>query len=481
MNKDTFTQILGNPKEAGLICLASFKHFIQIYHFYLYRKPFIFKPFHLDIINALESRVLNANNQDKPNLLINVAPRSGKSQILQYFVAWGYVINYQSNFILTSYGDSLVMKFSDSIKGIINSRLYQDMFNLPLDPKNTAKEFWKMKDGGEFRASAMGSIITGFGAGVMAGDWGGALVIDDPLKAADYKSEAARQNCIDFYTNTLKSRLNNPKTPIILIMQRLHIDDLTGYILKNEAELWEHINLPTVDEDAGTSIWEEQFPYEKLMEYKRILPFFYYSQYQQEPIILGGSVIKSEWFKYYPVNQDFDYKKIIIVADTAMKVKEHNDYSVFMVVGQTKDDKMHILDVVRGKWESPELKQVAKTLWNKWQRGISGKYCSGLYIEDKASGTGLIQELRKECSIPIKPVVADKDKLTRLESVLAHIECGNVLLPCSKEHGFNPDLISEAEAFSRDDSHKNDDQVDCLVYAIMNTIQKLKVSIYDAI
>ena len=213
------------------------------------------------------------------------------------------------------------------------------------------------------------------------------------------------------------------------------------------------------------------------MEYKRILPFFYYSQYQQEPIILGGSVIKGDWFKYYPVNQEFNYKKIIIVSDTAMKVKEHNDYSVFMVVGQTQDDKMHILDIVRGKWESPELKTTAKQLWNKWQRG-GGKYCSGLYIEDKASGTGLIQELRKECSIPIKPIVADKDKLTRLESVLSHIECGNVLLPVSREYGFNPDLISECEAFSRDDSHKHDDQVDCLVYAIMNTIQKLKVSYF---
>ena len=136
---------------------------------------------------------------------------------------------------------------------------------------------------------------------------------------------------------------------------------------------------------------------------------------------------------------------------------------------------------MRGKWEAPELKQTAKTLWNKWQRGIGGKYCSGLFIEDKASGTGLIQELRKECSIPIKPIVADKDKLTRLESVLSHIECGNVLLPCSREYGFNPDLISEAEAFSRDDSHRWDDQIDCLVYLIMNTIQKLKVSIYDAI
>lgn len=477
MNNDTFAQIINNPKEAGLLCLASFKYFIQIYHYYLYRKPFIFKPFHLQIINALENRVLGES--DKRNLLINVAPRSGKSQILQYFVAWGYTINYQSNFILTSYGDSLVMKFSDAIKGIINSPLYREMFNLELDAKNTAKEFWKMKNGGELRASAMGSIITGFGAGIMNPGWGGALVIDDPLKAADFKSEASRQNCIDFYTNTLKSRLNSPETPIILIMQRLHTEDLTGYILANEPQDWEHISLPTIDEDNGTSIWEEQFPVQKLMEYKRILPFFYYSQYQQEPIILGGQVIKGEWFKYYPQNQEYKYKRLVIAADTAMKTKEHNDYSVIMCGGITQDDKLHVLDMIRGKWEAPDLKRKAKDFWNNWQRAIPGVYCSGFYIEDKASGTGLIQELKREGGMPIKPIIADKDKLTRVESVLSHIECGNVMLPNSAEYGFNPDIISECECFTRDLAQKHDDIVDTLVYLIMNTIQKLKVSYFD--
>ena len=110
-------------------------------------------------------------------------------------------------------------------------------------------------------------------------------------------------------------------------MQRLSVDDLTGYILANEAENWEHVKYQGLDEDSETALWPEKVPATTLLEWKKLLPFFYYSQYQQEPIILGGAVIKREWFGYYPVNVQYDYKRIFIVGDTAMKVKQHNDYN----------------------------------------------------------------------------------------------------------------------------------------------------------
>ena len=102
-----------------------------------------------------------------------------------------------------------------------------------------------------------------------------------------------------------------------------------------------------------------------------------------------------------------------------------------------------------------------------------------MYIEDKASGTGLIQEIKRECAIPVLPLVADKDKLTRLEAVLAHIEAGNVVLPGSPEQ--NKELLNECEAFTRDDSHKHDDIVDTLVYGIMVGLSKLQVSILEVL
>lgn len=476
MDNNTLELIYNNHLTCGLLCRTSFKYFVQIFHYYLYKRDFIFKPFHLDIIKHLESLVFGTNK--KKNLLINMPPRMGKSQLMQYFVAWGYAINKQSNFILTSYGDSLVLKFSDTVKSLVDSDLYKLLFGVEINKKNKAKEFWKTTDGGELRATSMGGTITGFGAGIMEEGWGGAMIIDDPLKADDYKSEAELANCIDFYTNTLKSRLNNTNsTPTILIMQRLSVDDLTGYILANEAEDWEHVKYQGLDEDSETALWPEKVPVNTLLEWKKLLPFFYYSQYQQEPIILGGAVIKREWIKYYTVGVEYEYRQIFIVGDTAMKVKQHNDYSVFGVFGVTDAGKLHLLDLVRGKWEAPDLKRQLVSLWNVWVE----KGCNAVYIEDKASGIGLIQELKALTGIPIIGLKADKDKLTRIETALPHIEAGNFLLPQDANYGSNPEILSECEAFTRDDSHKHDDIVDVIGYAIQQGLSKMFVSIFDVV
>ncbi len=468
-----------NKIVCALLCRTSFKYFIQIFHFYLFRQNFIFRPFHLDIIKNLEDIVFGKN--EKRNLLINMPPRMGKSQIMQYFVAWSYTINKQCNFILTSYGDDLVLKFSDFVKSIISSDLYKDMFDLDIDAKSRAKAFWKVSEGGELRATSMGGTITGFGAGTMQDGWGGAMIIDDPLKANDYKSETALKNCEDFYVNTLKSRLNNPSTPIILIMQRLHVDDLTGYVLNNEEEEWKHVKYQGLDEENEEALWPDKVPVDKLLYWKKTLPFFYYSQYQQEPIILGGAVIKREWFKFYSSTENYIYNRIFIAGDTAMKIKEYNDYSVFGVFGVTNLGKLHILDLIRGKWESPTLRQQLISLWNKWVNQIPECPCSAVYVEDKSSGTGLIQDLQAMTGIPILGLKADKDKLIRAELALPYIESGNVLLPDNESYAFNPTILSECEAFTRDDSHKHDDVVDVISYGIQEGLSKLIISGFDVV
>lgn len=477
MNRNTLDKILNNPNKVKSLCLSSLRTFISVYHYYLYNRPFIFKPFHITIINALENIVFQKNK--KRNLLINVPYRSGKSQILKYFTAWAYAINYQSNFIVTSYGHSLIIKYSQEVRDLINSDLYKQMFGLEFDSSSTAKELWKIQGGGELRATSMGGTITGFGAGVVGNEFGGALVIDDPLKADDYKSQTEKQNCVDFYINTLKSRKNNPKTPIILIMQRLAVDDLSGYILENEADDWDYIKLEALN-DNGESFWEEKFPAEDLEQIKRVHPFLFYSQLQQQPIILGGEVIKPEWFKYYPMSEDYHYDKVVIASDTAMTVKEASDYTCFMVGGITKDNKLHILDIIHGKFEYPELKQQAISIYNRWQVDKYHASASAFYIENKASGISLIQDLTKS-GLPIMPIDVTKDKLARVEEVLSFIASGQVLLPVSQSYGNNQELLSECQAFTRDDSHLHDDMVDTLVHLINNTIANRKISLLDVL
>lgn len=468
---------MNDPQTARRLLLADFKLFIAVFHWYMYRRQFVFKPFHEKIINKLQAIAFGEN--EKPNLYIGIAPRFGKSQITIYFISYGFALNPKSNFIHTSYGGDLIAKFSTQIRDIVASELFQTIFGLHVDQSTSAKDLWKIEEGGEFRATSLGGVITGFGAGTMEDGWGGALMIDDFMKAGDYRSQSIKESVVDIYNNTLKSRRNNQRTPVIIIAQRLAKDDLIGWLMENEPNDWDFFILPTLNEETGEVLWEEKQSKESLLKMKRENPFLFYSQYQQDPIVMGGEVIKTEWFRYYPLAVDYRYKKIFITADTAQKVKEHNDYSVFMVFGITQDDRLHVLDIVRGKWEAPELKKRALLLWNKWNREESP--CQALYVEDKVSGTGLIQEIQASCGIPVLPLKPDADKLTRVEACLTYLESGLVYLPENKSYGFNPDFLSECEAFTRDDSHKHDDQVDAFCYGVRIGISKLQVSILEVL
>ena len=462
VTQDTIDYMLNNKAEAAALLRTSLKYFIQVFHYYIFRRQFIFKPFHDEIIQRLEDIVFG--EAEKKNLYIGIAPRFGKSQIMQYFICWSYAINKACNFIMTSYGDKLVLKFSGQSKSIIESDLYTKLFGLRCVKDTTAKDLWKIEDGGEFRASSMGGTLTGFGAGTTQEGFGGALIIDDALKADNFKSSVEKQNCIDIYTNTLKSRLNSQHTPIIIIAQRLATDDLVGWIEENEPEDWDFFILPTLDEN-DKSIWEDKMPTQTLLKMRDTNPFLFYSQYQQEPIILGGSVIKEEWFRFYPTYNNVQFNRLYITADTALKVKEANDFTAIGLWGITTRDELYLIDLLHGKWEAPDLERQFIAFWNKWVDGINGCKPNGAYIEDKASGTGLIQSIKYK-GVPVIPYEPEKDKLTRVMDVSPYIESGMLYLPMSKEFEISKKVISESVAFTADDSHAHDDIVDCMTLAL---------------
>jgi predicted phage terminase large subunit-like protein len=132
----------------------------------------------------------------------------------------------------------------------------------------------------------------------------------------------------------------------------------------------------------------------------------------------------------------------------------------------TNDTSILLLDLWRGKWIAPDLRDKAKAIWNKWKNGRYGVPCSAFYIEDKSSGTGLIQDIQSETKIPVIGIPRVKDKLTRVENVLTYIESGRVLLPIGPEYSFNPLLLSECADFSRDMTHAHDDMIDVMIDAI---------------
>lgn len=465
INDDDIKYLLDDPANAKDLLLRRFDLFVKVFHYYMEREQFIIMPFHKQIIAKLMSYVYGTN--EKQNLYIGISPRSGKSKLCIYFMAWAYAMNPFSNFIYTSYSGDLCVKHSKMVRNIVTSDLFQALFGVVIDSSTSASDLWRVNGGGEFRAVAMGGAITGFGAGTFADQFGGAIVVDDFLKADNYKSKAEKQNVIDIFENTLRSRKNRPaKDPTIIIAQRLAKDDLIDYIKEKYPDEWDFYVIPAYNEQTGESFWEERYPVKMLMEMKEQNPFLFYSQYQQAPIAMGGGVIKHEWWQFYKDKEDTRYRKIFITADTAVKTKEWNDFTAIGCWGITLQNRLRLLDMVHGKFEIPELQSTMMAFWEKWHYGIGNCRCSEIMIEDKASGMQLIQQLRRIGGLPIHAITPEKDKLSRVYDVIPQIAAGNVELPESENHPLSREFLAEADAFSADGSQEHDDMVDMAVYAI---------------
>ena len=459
--------------------------------------PFTIDPIHPELFEYCQKiydlKILRLN--------LNLPPRSAKTTLMAYLVAFAITNNPKCNIIYTSYSQALLGEISTRVMNILESPIYKTMYPhkaiMKSEIASPIDEFWedyrleetKGKSniystkriqtyaGGIVLFASIGSQITGYGCGIRNGKgFTGMLVIDDANKPADMRSQIMREKVLRYYEETLLSRLNNSSVPIINVQQRLHVQDLSGLLMQK----YDFVTLkkPLLD-DNGVCQIPTQYTPERIKELQ-VNNYMFETQYQQNAIILGGQVIRREYFRYYPTVQRFNYKRIIIAADTAMKTKEYNDYSVFMAGGITPENKLHILDMIRGKWEAPDLEKIAVEFWNRFKRDPkTGVMCNGLYVEDKASGIGLIQSLKAKYGIPVFGIKVDTDKLTKVENVLPYIEAGNVLLPESEIYSFVPDLLNECEAFTRDMSHVHDDIVDTLAYLIQEALAKTEVSLLD--
>jgi len=177
--------------------------------------------------------------------------------------------------------------------------------------------------------------------------------------------------------------------------------------------------------------------------------------YLQNPRIEGGNLIKQNWWRLYnPDNvKTEDFAQIIISIDTAFKKTQTSDYTVAITMGITRNGDIYIIDIIKGRWDFPELKQQSISLNNKWR----GRGLRALYIEDKASGQSLIQELRRESGISVIAHKVVNDKVSRVHAITPLIESGRVYLP--KGAPWFDDFIEETLAFP---SGTHDDQVDAM-------------------
>ena len=309
----------------------------------------------------------------------------------------------------------------------------------------------------------------------MVDGFSGAIVIDDPLKPDDAYSDAKRNRVNNRIMNTLKSRLAHEAVPIILIMQRLHEEDCTGFLVEGgTGEKWHHLILPAEIEKDYTypsaykygiqikhnlnvgALWPYKHTLPILNTMRKADPYTTSSQYDQRPSPLGGGIFKDEWWAYYNTTTIPQVEYRFIVGDTAQKKAEHNDRSAFGCFGVYQNN-LYILDVIKGKWESPELKKVLLDFYTKHKHHTAptGKL-RWVHIEDKSSGTDLIQNLKKE--IPIKAIQRNVDKVTRAMDTVPYMASGRVHLPNNAP--WLSDFKEEIRKFTPMDTHKYDDQVD---------------------
>jgi predicted phage terminase large subunit-like protein len=393
-------------------------------------------------------------------LIINVPPRSGKTEVaVKAFIAWTMGLAPDSEFIHASYSKRLATANAYDIRAMMQHEAYRLVFPwLRLQDDSKAKDEFRTTAGGIVYATGADGTITGYGAGKMRDGFGGAIIIDDPHKAGEATSSVMRQNVIDWYQTTIQSRLNKTDTPIIVIMQRLHEEDLSGWLLSGgSGETWEHLVIPARDE-SGESFWPEQFPPEMLDRLELTSPYVFAGQYMQRPAPLGGGIFKDEWWRYFDALPPIKHRSIY--ADTAQKTKEQNDYSVLQCWGVTPDNQMVMLDMVRGKWEAPELETMARAFWQKHHSQAYHGPLRTFKVEDKVSGTGLIQRLKRE-GIPIVPIQRNVDKVTRAFDAAPYIQSGNVYLMRTTPH--LADFLSEAAVFP---NGTHDDMIDATMSAI---------------
>lgn len=410
----------------------------------------------------------------RPKLVIQAPPQHGKSVQIIDFIAWLAGLNPDCRTIYTSFSERLGVRANLKLQRLYDSQLYKDIFPATkINQSNSVTvsgQFLRNREileycdhTGYFRNTTVGGSITGEGL-----DLG---VIDDPIKGRkEANSITVRDSVWDWFTDDFFTRFSEDGS-LLCILTRWHVDDPIGRLIKQYPEV-KLLSYPAVAEQdepnrlAGEPLFPEHKSLDFLLERKKVMDSSsWLSLYQQTPITLGGDLIRGEWFKRYMMLPKMTYRKIY--ADTAQKTKEHNDYSVFECWGLGEDGKLYLIDMIRGKWEAPELRRRTIDFWNKHAIRTDGKLRE-MCVEDKASGTGLIQGIRDEAKIPIKAIQRGVDKLTRVQDIIPYIESGYVMIPA--DASFVSDFVSECEAFTADNAHDHDDQIDPMCDAISDML-----------
>ena len=394
-------------------------------------------------------------------LIINQPPRSGKSMLGS--VAWPMFLLGrfpEKKLICVSHTSDLARKFNIDRRRIAQCEWYRRLFpNMRLEAARDM-ELVTTRGGSCYAAGVEGAVL-GRGADV--------ILVDDPLKGLESLSKAARQRVNEFYDNTLVTRLNNRRQgAIVIIAQRLHEDDLVGHVTARDA--WTVVSLPAIaTEEAvfqlsddpndifrrrvGDVLHPARENHEDLESLRRTQgSLLFQAQYQQSPAPADGLVIRSQWLRRYKTIPEH-FERLVISWDLASTLSADADYSVATVWGANALD-YYLIDVRRGRWETPELRRLVIELAKYYQ-------ANAVLVEDTELGRAIVQDLR--CSGNLRPILRRPrfDKEARLLAQAPRFESGQVHLP--EDAAWLASYVSELLAFP---NGRHDDQVDSTSQAL---------------
>ena len=431
-------------------------------------------------LDAMCEHLQALHTGDIQNLLINCPPGLGKSMtasvLLNTFI-WGPGGKPFKDFLTCSYEEGLAIRDSTRTRNLIKSEWYQKRWPLQFSDVTDGKREFQNTETGTRTARSFFSLL---------GRRADYLIADDPLNIKKANSDVELKNTEIEFTETFVNRVNDPQTSSsLVIMQRLHNRDPSGIIFEKglpydtlilpmryepDRKYYTSIGWTDPRTEDGELLFPERFPLEDVDRREKTMGTHAVpGQHQQRPVARGGGIFKERYFRYWHKGACPKIMYRVIYADTASKEKEQNDYSVLMVAGMTQDGDVAILDMLRGKWEAPDLDINARQFWAK-QKAIKGQgILREMRIEDKSSGTGLIQSLKRPTTvngvkydkITIKAIPRDTDKVSRAYSCSPQIEQGFVLFPFDADWilDFKKEMIEFPAA-------RHDDMVDACMDAI---------------
>ncbi len=444
------------------------------------------KLLHVDYYVVLFEAIQRLIDQTSTRMIINIPPRAGKTLLISIFLPlYAWCKNPCAQTILTGFNSDVLAECSGYIRTIMSDPDFQKVFqDVIIDNNKKSVERLGTMSAGVLHAIPTTGKMTGKGCGALVDDFAGLMAIDDVIKPDDANSPTERDKINNRYSNTLLSRLATETTPLAIIMQRLHADDLCGYLMKGGSnDVFEWLSVPgIINKDTGSKEWyQEQIDRYGYTHVKPIIydlnrtdydhegdssfwairksietlkglrdkdPYTFWSQYMGMPVGKGKSVLKTEDIGTYVDFNPRDIKYTFMTADTAATTKDYSDYTVSVLWGLDKQDRLLVLDVIIDKWEVPDLVVAIRDFWRKhnvFNPDAPALKPRGFYMEDKSSGLFLNQQFLKDGTVNVKPVprdgTANNDKFTRFLNTISYFTKGKILLP--RNHKFTSYMIRE--------------------------------------